>query len=363
MRRHGRRYRCGVAGRAVATLSVGWRRCSRAFSPRCSRMLVALLVGVVWTRGIIDIEREVLILFDGAPGRGAGSAGYPISRATRWPSRGCFDWIQLVLVGGAWRWTYSPSQHRQPFDRVRVQREQDRRNRPEPHLAGQLDVVGAPATGFFMAARFRARRAMADALPARLRGVGCRRRCRVPAVVRLRLTFDAAAFGTVAPWRRLMPRTPTALAQNAADAGALHDAAGPSDSPSPPTSTMPPQRRTIFTWRRLIELIVELVAIYALWPWLVAVYSSLGELSSIDPAWFVAMIALEIASFACLWVLIAIPLRSTRWFLIGTSQIVGYAVGLVLPVATPQGPRRRSTCSRTGGSTCRAPPQGSWQRV
>ena len=146
-----------------------------------------------------------------------------------------------------------------------------------------------------------------------------------------------------------MPRTPTALAQNAADAGPLHDPAGPSDSPSPPTSTMPPPRRTIFTWRRLIELIVELVAIYVLWPWLVAVYSSLGELSSIDPAWFVAMIALEIASFACMWVLIAIPLRSTRWFLIGTSQIVGYAVGLVLPGGNPAGTAAQIYMLANGG--------------
>ena len=134
-----------------------------------------------------------------------------------------------------------------------------------------------------------------------------------------------------------MPRTRTALVEVAADAGPPNEPAGPPDSPSPPTSTMQPQRRTIFTWRRLIELIVELVAIYVLWPWIAAVYSSFGELSSLDPAWFAVMFALEIASFACMWALIAIPLRSTRWFLIGTSQIVGYAVGLVLPGGNPAG--------------------------
>ena len=210
-------------------------------------------------------------------------------------------------------------------------------------------------TGFLRSRRsLEAVERLADALPAGVCAVGRDRRCGVPAAVRIRLTFDAgqrltAAFGTVAPWRRLMPRTPTALAQNAADAGSSDDPAGPSDSPSPPTSTMPPQRRTIFTWRRLIELIVELVAIYVLWPWLVAVYSSLGELSSLDPAWFAVMVALEIASFACLWVLIAIPLRSTRWFLIGTSQIVGYAVGLVLPGGNPAGTAAQIYLLANGG--------------
>jgi uncharacterized protein (TIRG00374 family) len=89
--------------------------------------------------------------------------------------------------------------------------------------------------------------------------------------------------------------------------------------------------------RHVVELVVELVAIIALWPSLVAVYSSFGLLSSLNPMWFVLMAALETASFACMWGLIAIPLRSRRWFLIGTSQIVGYAVGLVMPGGNPVG--------------------------
>ncbi len=145
-----------------------------------------------------------------------------------------------------------------------------------------------------------------------------------------------------------MPRTPTDLAHNAVDAGSPHEPAGPSGSAVPPTSPTPP-RRTILTWRRLIELIIELVALYALWPWIAAVYSSFGELSSLDPAWLAGMVALEIASFACMWLLIAIPLRSARWFLIGTSQIVGYAVGLVLPGGNPAGTATQIYMLANGG--------------
>jgi uncharacterized protein (TIRG00374 family) len=86
-----------------------------------------------------------------------------------------------------------------------------------------------------------------------------------------------------------------------------------------------------------VELVIELIAIYVLWPWLWAVYSSFGSLSSVNPLWFAVMVGLEVASFASLWVLIAISLRSTRWFLIGTSQVVGYAVGLVVPGGNPAG--------------------------
>ena len=107
-----------------------------------------------------------------------------------------------------------------------------------------------------------------------------------------------------------------------------------------PTNTAPhrqPRRWPTVSKRRIVELVIELVAIYVLWPWLSAVYSSFGALSSVNPIWFVVMVGLEVASFACMWVLIAISLRSTRWFLIGTSQIVGNAIGLVVPGGNPAG--------------------------
>jgi uncharacterized protein (TIRG00374 family) len=146
-----------------------------------------------------------------------------------------------------------------------------------------------------------------------------------------------------------MTRTPTGSAQGAVDVESTCECLGPVDLPPPPTSTTEPGRGAIFTWRRFIELLIELVAIYVLWPWLVAVYSSFGALSSLNPAWFAVMIALEIASFACMWLLVAIPLRSTRWFLIGTSQIVGYAVGLVLPGGNPAGTAAQIYMLANGG--------------
>lgn len=89
--------------------------------------------------------------------------------------------------------------------------------------------------------------------------------------------------------------------------------------------------------RRVVELAIELAAIYVLWPSLAAVYSSFGALSSLNPGWFLGMVVLEIASLACMWVLIGICLRSTRWLLIASCQLVGNAVGLVMPGGNPTG--------------------------
>ncbi len=105
----------------------------------------------------------------------------------------------------------------------------------------------------------------------------------------------------------------------------------------PPAAAAPPRWRQLVTGRRLVELTIEVLAIYVLWPWLVVVYSSAAVLSSVEPLWFVGMAVLEVVSFVCMWVLLAICLRSARWFLIGSSQVVGNAVGLVVPGGNPAG--------------------------
>ncbi len=71
---------------------------ARVFTPLFAIMLVALLVGVVWTRGVINIEREVLILFDVLLVVVLALLLYAISARDPLSKPGVFDWIQLVLV-------------------------------------------------------------------------------------------------------------------------------------------------------------------------------------------------------------------------------------------------------------------------
>ena len=99
---------CGAMGAViVAAWLVGTRRnlvggmapmLARVFTPLFAVMLVALLGGVIWTRGIIDIEREVLILFDVLLVVVLALLLYAVSARDPLAKPGLFDWIQLVLV-------------------------------------------------------------------------------------------------------------------------------------------------------------------------------------------------------------------------------------------------------------------------
>ena len=71
---------------------------ARVFTPLFALMLVALLVGVVWTRGVIHVEREVLILFDVLLVVVLALVLYAISARDPLSKPGIFDGIQLVLV-------------------------------------------------------------------------------------------------------------------------------------------------------------------------------------------------------------------------------------------------------------------------
>lgn len=101
---------CAAGAVIVAAWLVGGRRnlvggmapmLARVFTPLFALMLVALLAGVVWTRGIIDMEREVLILFDVLLVLVVALLLYGFSARDPRSEPGVFDWIQLVLVACA----------------------------------------------------------------------------------------------------------------------------------------------------------------------------------------------------------------------------------------------------------------------
>jgi uncharacterized membrane protein YbhN (UPF0104 family) len=59
--------------------------------------------------------------------------------------------------------------------------------------------------------------------------------------------------------------------------------------------------------------------------------AGLPHLSTIKVRWFVGTVLLEAGSFACVWLVLAISLRSRRWFLIATSQLASNAASRVIP--------------------------------
>jgi uncharacterized protein (TIRG00374 family) len=90
-----------------------------------------------------------------------------------------------------------------------------------------------------------------------------------------------------------------------------------------------PVRRAI--WGRVILLLVTLVALYVLWPTLLRVFEAWPELLSLNPGWFVVTLAAEIASFACIWMLQRLALRTKQWFGVATAQLAGNAFSRIVP--------------------------------
>lgn len=73
------------------------------------------------------------------------------------------------------------------------------------------------------------------------------------------------------------------------------------------------------------------VALYILWPSLLAVFNRWPSLLSLNPAWFAVMLLVEGASFVCMWGLLRLALRTRRWSLVASSQLAGNALSRIVP--------------------------------
>jgi uncharacterized membrane protein YbhN (UPF0104 family) len=82
---------------------------------------------------------------------------------------------------------------------------------------------------------------------------------------------------------------------------------------------------------RVVLLCVTAVSLYLLAPSLLQVFSSWTQLRSLNPFWIVPAVLFEAASFASLWALQRVALRTRSWFAVGTSQLSANAAGSVIP--------------------------------
>lgn len=103
--------------------------------------------------------------------------------------------------------------------------------------------------------------------------------------------------------------------------------------PSPDSA--PPRRARII--RRGVALAAALVALYLFLPSIGEVLSAWPRLAHLDPLWIGAALLAEVASFACVWWLLALALRSTNWFAISTSQLAANALSRVVPAGAAAG--------------------------
>jgi uncharacterized protein (TIRG00374 family) len=89
--------------------------------------------------------------------------------------------------------------------------------------------------------------------------------------------------------------------------------------------------------RRALFLVVAAASLYILWPSLLNVFSAWPDLLSIEPAWFPAMLAFEVASFVCIWLLQCIALRTRLGFAVITAQVAGNAFSRIVPAGAAAG--------------------------
>ncbi|MGI9602179.1 MAG: lysylphosphatidylglycerol synthase transmembrane domain-containing protein [Acidimicrobiales bacterium] len=118
----------------------------------------------------------------------------------------------------------------------------------------------------------------------------------------------------------------------------------------PTTTIVPPgpNRRSRIV-RRILGLLVTAIALYLVFPSLVEVLSSWDEVADLEPLWLVVVLGCQVASFACLWALQRLALRTTAWLPVITSQLAGNAASRVIPGGAATGTAVQYRMLRTAG--------------
>ena len=93
-----------------------------------------------------------------------------------------------------------------------------------------------------------------------------------------------------------------------------------------PTAPSPRPR-----WRRIVVLAITGVCFYVFAPSLAEVFEAWDRLGDVQPLALLAVFACEVLSFACVWQLQRIALRTTDWFSVATSQLAANAFSRVVP--------------------------------
>jgi uncharacterized protein (TIRG00374 family) len=83
--------------------------------------------------------------------------------------------------------------------------------------------------------------------------------------------------------------------------------------------------------RRGLLLAVTGISLYLLAPALIGVFGAFDELDEISPLWFVAMVALQVGSFACAWGILRLAVRAHEWLPVILSQLAANSFGRVVP--------------------------------
>ena len=80
-----------------------------------------------------------------------------------------------------------------------------------------------------------------------------------------------------------------------------------------------------------VLLAITAVSLYLLAPALLEVFGAYDRLDEFNPLWWIAMVALQIGSYACMWAVQKIAMRAEHWGPVITSQLASNSFGRVVP--------------------------------
>jgi uncharacterized protein (TIRG00374 family) len=83
--------------------------------------------------------------------------------------------------------------------------------------------------------------------------------------------------------------------------------------------------------KRGLLLAVTGVSLYLLAPALLEVFGAYDRLDDFNPLWWIAMVLLQVGSYACMWEVQRISMRAERVGPVATSQLASNAFGRVVP--------------------------------
>ena len=83
--------------------------------------------------------------------------------------------------------------------------------------------------------------------------------------------------------------------------------------------------------RRGVLLAITAVSLYLLAPALLEVFGAYDRLDEFNPLWWIAMVALQIGSYACMWAVQKLSMRAEHWGPVITSQLASNSFGRVVP--------------------------------
>jgi uncharacterized protein (TIRG00374 family) len=83
--------------------------------------------------------------------------------------------------------------------------------------------------------------------------------------------------------------------------------------------------------KRGLLLAVTGVSLYLLAPALLEVFGAYDELDEFNPLWWIAMVLLQVGSYACMWAVQKIAIQADRFRPVVTSQLASNAFGRIVP--------------------------------